>query len=341
MARLSLCLFLLITWSNANAWYCSYTPTNEGYISNLQCHDIDPTTAVQLYWCPYRNQDPICRQFDQPVIPACTDRTEVQSVSCPVHYSGVINQSRTYYCQSNSYSDWLTTSNNCTPDPPTCHGTTETQTLACQEGYTGSITQTRSSTCSDPYGQPTFGAWVETSNTCVKSVTNVTNPASPISPIAPVSTSTAQPEPVTVETPQELPQTVTNVTQSVTNTPVETPTNTPKTNTEAPQSTNTPAPISSPSQSENNAPASVPKGKDLVPGFGLVMSLDLINAPITCQQQQLDIALDYSQELPDGIRGNQEFLTELITQGGANRIFDIGGKRWSDLYRNYEVQPGY
>jgi hypothetical protein len=85
----------------------------------------------------------------------------------------------------------------------------------------------------------------------------------------------------------------------------------------------------------------VPKGKDLVPGFGVVMSLDIINAPIAFQQQQLDIALDYSQELPDGIRGHQEFITELISEGSATGIFDIGSKRWRDLYRNYEVQPGY
>jgi hypothetical protein len=85
----------------------------------------------------------------------------------------------------------------------------------------------------------------------------------------------------------------------------------------------------------------VPKGKELVPGFGVVMSLDIINAPVAFQQQQLEIALDYSQELPDGIRGHQEFITELINEGSATGIFDIGSKRWRDLYRNYEVQPGY
>ena len=349
MVRLLLCLSLLLTWSNANAWYCSYTPTSEGYISNLQCHDIDPTIAVQNYWCPYRNSDPICRQFDQPVIPACTDRTEVQSLSCQPHYSGVINQSRTYYCQSNSYSDWVTTSNNCTPDPPTCHTSIESRQVACQEGYTGQITETRSSTCPDPYGQPTFGAWVETSNSCVKSITNVTNVASPVSPISPVSVSPVVEVQPIVETPvqvQQTPTTETPTTQSQTAT--ETPkttqensSNTPKTNTVTPQSNNTPAPISSPKQSENNSSVSVPKGRDLVPGFGIVMSLELLNAPITFQQQQLEIALDYSQELPDGIRGNQEFLTELITQGSASGIFDISSKRWRDLYRNYEVQPGY
>jgi hypothetical protein len=148
----------------------------------------------------------------------------------------------------------------------------------------------------------------------------------------------------TTETPTTQSQTATETSSNTTETPKttqENSSNTPKTNTVTPQSNNTPAPISSPKQSENNSSVSVPKGKDLVPGFGIVMSLELLNAPITFQQQQLEIALDYSQELPDGIRGNQEFLTELITQGSATNLFDISSKRWNDLYRHYEVQPNY
>jgi hypothetical protein len=339
--KLLFCLCLLLIRSNAYAWYCTYTPTPEGWISNLQCYGIDDATAVQTAWCPYRNADPICRQFDQPTAPTCSDRTEVQSIGCQPHYSGVINQSRTYYCQSNSYSDWVTTSNNCTPDPPTCQPSTEERTLACQEGYAGQITETRSSSCPDPYGQPIFGAWVETNNSCKMTVTNVDNVASPISPTSVINVPVSQPtevqQPAIVENPSELQQTATEIPKTT----QENTSNTPKTNTVTPQSNNTPAPISSPSKSENNAPVSVPKGRDLVPGFGIVMSLDIINAPINFQQQQLEIALDYSQELPDGIRGNQEFLTELISQGSANNLFDIGSKRWNDLYRHYEVQPDY
>ena len=326
-------LLLLTTWSNAYAWYCTYTPTNQGYISNLVCHDIDPTLAVKDYWCPYRSADPICRQFDivsQPAIPTCTDRVETQSLSCPVHYSGVINQSRTYYCQTSSYSDWVTTSNNCSPDPPTCHVSTEERQIACTDGYTGSITQQRISSCPDPYGQPTFGPWVETMNSCVKSMTNVTNPVSPISPVSPTVSPTVE----TQQTEQQSLQTVTEV-------PQETTQNTTKTNTEAPQSVKSDSPISSPQSTDNNSSVSVPKGKDLVPGFGIVMSMELINAPIAFQQQEFQTALDYSQELPDGIRGNQEFIAEIISQSGAINLFTIGSKRWSDLYSNYEVQPDY
>ena len=324
---LCLCLFLL-TWSNAYAWYCSYTPTQEGYISNLVCHDIDPTLAVKDYWCPYRNADPICRPFDQPVIPVCADRTEVQSIACPIHYSGIINQSRTYYCQSGSYTDWITTSNNCSPDPPTCHTTTEQRQVACQDGYTGSITEQRVSSCPDPYGQPTFGAWVETANSCVKSMTNATNPVSPISPINPTVTVTPVEQPVA---PVESLPTVTETTTTEVKT---------ETKTEVKQESSTPVKQEEKQTEQPKAP-DVPKGKELVNGFGVVMSLEIINSPITFQQQQLEIALDYSQELPDGIRGNQEFITEIISQSSATGVFDISSKRWNDLRRHYEVQPDY
>lgn len=331
MVKLIRCLWLLtlLLGSNAYAWYCSYTPTTAGYISNLQCYDIDPKTAVQLYWCPYRNADPICRQFDQPIVPVCSDRTEVQTLSCPVHYSGVINQSRTYFCQSNTYSAWTTTSNNCTPDPPTCHTSTESRQVSCQEGYTGQITETRVSTCPDPYGNPVWGAWVESANTCVKSITNVTNVASPVSVISPVTTATPQ-----VQTVQEAP--IAPVQEVQVEVKVET-------KTEVSQSSPT---VSSPQQQQEvkqDTPKSpdVPKGKELVPGFGIVMSLEIMNKPMEFQQQQLQTALDYSQELPDGIRGNQEFLTEIINQGSATNLFDISSKRWRDLYSNYEVQPDY
>lgn len=341
MVRILLCLFLLIITRSSYAWYCTYTPTQEGFISNLQCYDIDPTLAIQNYWCPYRNQDPICRQFDQPVIPACSDRIEVQSIACQPNHSGVINQSRNYYCQTDTYSDWVTTSNNCTPNPPTCFESTEERQVACQDGYTGSITQQRQSTCQDPYSQSTFGAWVETQNSCVQSLTNLQNVTSPISPVSPINPVNASPtqEIVTtapVETPMEL-----QSSQIVTEKSSENTSNSSKTNTVAPQSNNDTQPISTPKASENNSSVSVPKGRDLVPGFGIVLSFEILNSPITFQQQQLEIALDYSQEIPDGIRGNQDFLLELINNSGSNNIFDIGSKRWGDLRRHNDLQPCY
>lgn len=329
MVRLLLCLSLLITWSNSYAWYCNIQPSTSGYLvdyTHVQCHEIDATTAIQNYWCPARTQDPIC----QPAVPVCADRTEMQSLSCPVHYSGIINQSRTYHCQTNSYSDWITTSNNCSPDPPTCHTSMETRQVACQDGYTGSITEVRSSSCPDSYGQPTFGAWVESANSCVKSITNVTNPVSPVSPISPV----AAPAPVVESAPPAPPPPqVEVVTTSATETKTET-------KTEVKQEAKTEVKQDEKQTDTPKAP-DVPKGKELVNGFGIVMSLDIINSPIKFQQQQLEIAVEYSQELPDGIRGNQNFLLEIISNGNSDNFFGISNSRWNDLRRHNDLQPCY
>jgi hypothetical protein len=86
---------------------------------------------------------------------------------------------------------------------------------------------------------------------------------------------------------------------------------------------------------------SVPKGKALVPGFGLVMSLEVLNNPIQMQQEQtLSLSLEYQQELPYELRGNQNLLLEFIADNDVvdtwNRAVDsINGR----LLRYNEVQP--
>lgn len=184
---LSLCLS---TQSNAQSCYCTTAWTNGYCTANADCWACQPgayNTAWQQNFCPNY---------------ACSNRIEVRQTSCPVHQSGFIAESRTYYCQSGSYSAWMQTANTCIQDPPTCRTSTQTQTLTCEAGYTGSILQTRTSTCSDPYGSPTWQAWITTSNTCTKSVTNVTNVSSPVSPVSPVATAI---KPPTVQQVQPAP----------------------------------------------------------------------------------------------------------------------------------------
>jgi hypothetical protein len=108
--------------------------------------------------------------------------------------------------------------------------------------------------------------------------------------------------------------------------------------------TKTEAKVEAKTESKQEAPqkVEVPKGKELVGGFGLVMSLEILNNPITFQQQQLEIALDYSQELPYELRGNQGVLLQFITESNTADTFNrIASDRWNSLRRNYEVQPDY
>jgi hypothetical protein len=244
-------------------------------------------------------------------------------LACQPNYSGAINQSRTFYCESQSYSDWVTTSDNCTPNPPTCESNIEEKQVACRDGYSGSITEQRSSSCPDPYGQPIFGAWVEIQNSCQMTTNNPMNVNSPVSPISPLNTMDVPATPV-VEAPQAVPAEMTVETKETSTQSSRTVSETKEEKQEAPQKVD------------------VPKGKELVNGFGLVMSLEIMNSPIQMQQQQLEIALEYTQELPYELRGSQGFLIEFITESNiADAFNNIANNRWNSLRSHYEVQPDF
>ena len=344
-AKLLLCLCLILARSNAYA-YCYATEWQNGipvYSSLGVAYNTTMESCQQLA-CSIFPSIPEC---GKPPEPPCQDIVEFQSLACEPNYSGAINQTRTKTCSNNQWTDWTTTSNNCSPNPPTCQTSVEERQVACSEGYSGSITEQRQSQCPDPYGQPIFGAWAEISRSCQMTTSNPMNVSSPVSPISPVNPMVAPappvaeappPAPVEMQAPAEAPPPTAapkqEVSSSVTTSSSPTATKT-ETKTETKVETKTESKQESPQKVE------VPKGKELVGGFGLVMSLEILNNPITFQQQQLEIALDYSQELPDGIRGHQEFIAELISEGSAISLFNIGSKRWDNLRSNYMVQPSF
>lgn len=308
-------------------------------MSNLYCNGIENEVAIRDYWCvSYRPDDPICDPYRQPV---CVNATETQSSACPLpHYSGVVNQARTYSCTSSSWSPWYETSNNCTQDPPTCQTTTETRTLACQPDYVGSITETRISSCPDPYGSPVWGAWVETTNTCVKSATNPTNVSSPVSPSSPLNPINTQ----TTVTPAGLP---TNSTPEPVSSPLEVKVEQPKQEVKSEPKTKEDSPKETPkaeqkSESKESPKLDVPKGKELVHGFGIVLSLEILNKPII-QQIELTDAFKFDQELNNDFGKNENFKLELLQLSTPQDAFtgsaDIS---WKRLRRhNFLQQDGF
>ena len=309
---------------------------------SLYCNGIDPQIALKDYWCvSYRPDDPICGVYQTP---ACSDLVENQTTACTLpHYSGAINQSRNFSCSTQSWSAWTETSNNCTPDPPTCQTSVETRQLACQADYVGSITETRYSSCPDPYGNPVFGAWVETTNTCVKSATNVTNVTSPVSPSSPLNpinnSSTGVPvaptpieNPLAQEVPKaELPLKVEQPKQELKDTPKakeENPKETPKTEQK--------------SESKESPKLDVPKGKEIVHGFGIVLSLEILNKPII-QQIEITDAFKFEQETNREFGRNQNLQLELIQLGTSQDDFDrITDSSWRSIRRhNFLQQDGF
>ena len=340
--KLLLSLLLLLGANNAKA-YCYATQWENGIpvYSSLGVAYGTTLQSCQQLACEIFPQIPEC---GQPPPPPCNDIVEFQSVACEPNYSGAINQTRTKTCSNNQWTDWTTTSNNCSPNPPTCQTSVEERQVACSDGYTGSISEQRSSSCPDPYGQPIFGQWVEISNSCVKSVTNPTNVSSPVNPASPIApppppqeAPPPPPAPPPMEAmPPEMPKAEMPKAEA------------PKAEAPKPQSSGSASTSSSPTaantetkETKTDTKIDVPKGKDLVPGFGLVMSLEILNAPIVFQQQQLEIVLNYTQELDSGTRNQQGFLHGLLMEGNSDNFYNIINGRWNALRSSIEVQPDF
>jgi len=308
-------------------------------MSNLYCYGIENEVAIRDYWCvSYRPDDPICSVYQTPT---CTDAVESQSTACPLpHYSGVVNQSRNYSCSTQSWTAWTETSNNCTQDPPTCQTSTETRQLTCQADYVGSITETRISSCPDPYGSPVWNSWVETSNTCVKSATNVTNVSSPVSPSSPLNPVNNPPISVPVAptpTPEVSP--LASPVEVKVEQPKQEVKETPKAKEESPKD---PPKQEQKNESKDSPKLEAPKGKEIVHGFGIVLSLEILNRPII-QQIEITDAFKFEQEINREFGRNQNLQLELIQLGTSQDDFNsIADYRWRSLRRhNFLQQDGF
>ena len=331
MVRITLFLLLLLLRNNAYA-YCYATQwTDYGPVfSSLGVAQGTTLQACQQLACQLYPSIPEC---GQPVEPPCQDIVEFQSIACQPNYSGAINQSRTKTCSNNQWTDWTTTSDNCTPNPPTCIESTETRTLGCLNGFEGSIQEQRSSICSDPYGSPTWTVWSEIYNTCKMTATNLNNPTSPVSPISPMNPNSVvnqvttapiiQQEPVIVQDMTALTTTTETVTTSVAT--VKSETNSAST---SPSTTTT---------SGTGKVPEVPKGKTLVPGFGIVMSIQLINSGYNMQQAQLEESIKLIQEEEYGRQ--QNILLEFISANDTgDYLIRASANRWRSILRDNPLQ---
>ena len=333
MVRITLFLILLLIRNNAYAWSCSFATTAEGWYldGSMSCQGIATDIALQNHYCSwYRPNDPYCSIYQAPV---CSPQVEYQSLSCPINQSGAINQSRTYECSAQTWTAWTTTSNNCTPNPPTCIESTETRQLTCQAGYEGYLQEQRSSICSDPYGSPIWTAWSTILDTCKMTSTNINNPASPISPISPISPNSV------LSTTSDT--TMTSDIGQVTQQPLLEPSVNLSTNLSTPSSTtastNTTSSTQSSSSSNTTVQTTVPKGKDIVPGFGIVMSMQLINAGYNMQQQQIEESIKLIQE--QDYERQQNILLEFISANDTgDYIIRASANRWRSILRDNPLQ---
>jgi hypothetical protein len=81
----------------------------------------------------------------------------------------------------------------------------------------------------------------------------------------------------------------------------------------------------------------VPKGKEIVPGFGIVMSMQLINAGYNMQQAQLEESIKFIQEEEYGRQ--QNILLEFISANDTgDYIIRASANRWRSILRDNPLQ---
>ena len=295
--------------------------------------------AISWHWyCVHDHGDNwYCYPYEEPT---CSNTTEYQTISCPIHQSGGINQSRTYSCTTQTWSAWTTTSNNCTQDPPTCIESTETRQLACASGFEGLLIEQRSSICSDPYGSPTWTAWSTISNTCKMTVDNVNNVASPVSPISPLNPNSVINQQVTLA-PIVVPESVTvqDMTAIATTPLTETvSTSVATVKSEVAGTTSALSPVTSTTTTSATVKApETPKGKELVPGFGIVLSMQLLNSGYNLQQTQIEESIKLIQE-QDYERQQNLFIEFISANDTGDYLIRASANRWRSILRHNPLQ---
>ena len=367
MKRLLLSLIILIlTRSNVYAWSCYANIENNQIVpGTLYCNGIELDTFFETYLCvptSYWVNDPYCTGYQAQ--PACSNTVEYQTIACTEPNTiGVVNQSRDYYCEADTYGPWVTTSENCSPAPATCIETSESRELTCDSGYEGSITQVRSFQCSDPYGQGQWTDWVDSNNTCVQTLTNPMNITSPISPVSPIGTmpSTDQSTEVSqsmsaiitptdnVTAPESVQILTTTMPELMPSPKGESGETQPKqeskkeattsssSGTESRQESKPKEEQKEEKKSESKQEVKVPAGKELVPGFGITMSLDILNNGLELQQIQLNDILNLVQEQEYGQQ--QNILLDFILPDDVNAsLSGIAGARWRSLLDDNPLQ---
>jgi hypothetical protein len=141
-----------------------------------------------------------------------------------------------------------------------------------------------------------------------------------------------QPEPVIVQDMTAL-----------TTTTLETPaTSVATVKSESSGTTSAPSPASTTTTSgtgkkDNIKAPETPKGKDLVPGFGIVMSMQLLNAGYNMQQAQLEESIKLIQEEEYGRQ--QNILLEFISANDTgDYIIRASANRWRSILRDNPLQ---
>jgi hypothetical protein len=81
----------------------------------------------------------------------------------------------------------------------------------------------------------------------------------------------------------------------------------------------------------------VPKGKEIVPGFGIVMSMQLLTQAYTIQNQQIIEAINMEQE-NDYAREQEVYLKLILADDIGDNLISASSYQWSSLLRDNPIQ---
>ena len=271
--------------------------------------------------------------------PTCIDSFDTRTLSCPENFNGQITETKIGQCPDPYgniiWTDWVESSNTCTPKPATCMESTQTQVLPCPSGYEGQITETRISQCPDPYGTEVWSDWLESQNTCTQSTTDPVSPISVTSPTNPVS-------PIQIDTVTvpviDAPQTIESVVQeelSNSSDDVKDKTDNKTDNTKEVKENKQDG---NDEQSENSKNDVVDSPKEIVHGFGLVLSLELLNKPIEFYQPPLTDMFSITQEFPINAT-TREFQLDLLKRNDIeDYYYSFSNRSWERIRRSDLLQ---
>lgn len=343
MAKIGILLLSLILWNNVYAWSCYYENGTDGWYleDTMVCTGIEVSVAIEDHYCVWhRPDDPYCTQYQEPL---CADTIEYKTESCPPNYSGGRQYSRQYVCQQASWTDWTLSSDNCTPDPISCIETSVTRVVVCPEqGYSGSITEQRLALCPDPYGSQQWQEWVQIESTCTQDVSDPVSPISvtnPVNPVSPIQTESVTVPQVDVQSPNP----VVNPTQPISEESIEesiaedTDTVSKESNQEGQVKQD--KKNGDNKQSKKNVNNVVDNTKEIVHGFGLSLSMDILQQPMDFYQIPLEDPFSIIQEFPIEQRIAEELYTEFL---GQDHIQDYyirnSDDTWKRLRRGYLLE---
>jgi len=165
---------------------------------------------------------------------------------------------------------------------------------------------------------------------------NPTNPISPTSPLSvtsplnPINAPAMPIEPVTV--PMDAAQTQTPMATTSVQPEVKA-----EVRTESRQESQPVSRTTANTEVKQDPKQELPKSKELVPGFGIVMSMQLLTQAYTIQNQQIIEAINMEQE-NDYAREQEIYFNLILADDIGDNLISASSYQWSSLLRDNPIQ---